>query len=197
MRIIKKLRYKIYNKLNGTSIGSCRASLKAKYGKNVMIGEETVITDDVTIGDYSYVNRLSSIENATIGKYCSISSGVWICPYEHNLICRTTHPFAKNKLEIKRRNVQIGNDVLVSLNVVILEGVTIGDGAVIAAGAVVTKDVKPYEVVGGVPARHIKWRFEQDEIQHLTSIQWWNYSYEDVMKNTDFFNRKKEVFELF
>lgn len=77
----------------------------------------------------------------------------------------------------------IGNDVLISLNAIVLEGVKIGDGAVIAAGAVVTKDVKPYEIVGGIPAKHIKYRFDYEKIKYIQSIKWWNWSIEDIKKN--------------
>ena len=74
----------------------------------------------------------------------------------------------------KRGKVIIGNDVLISLNAIVLEGVQIGDGAVIAAGAVVTKNVQPYEIVGGVPAKHIRYRCSGDIIAQLETIQWWN-----------------------
>lgn len=74
----------------------------------------------------------------------------------------------------KRGKVIIGNDVLISLNAIVLEGVQIGDGAVIAAGAVVTKNVQPYEIVGGVPAKHIRYRCSSDIIAQLETIQWWN-----------------------
>lgn len=116
----------------------------------MIVEKGTIISDDVKIGDFSYVNAYSSLENCEIGKFCSISSGVYISPAEHNLKCVTTHPIVKvNNDQIVRKKTIIGNDVLISLNVIILEGIQIGNGAVIAAGAVVTRDVEPYEVVGG------------------------------------------------
>ena len=147
--LVRKIKYLFYNRQNKTDIHSIKASLRAKYGERVHIAGNVVVTDDVEIGDYSYVNRDSSIENCIIGKYCSISSGVWICPYEHPLYTRTTHPVICNTIHVKRDPVIIGNDVLISLNAIILSGVKIGDGAVIGAGAVVTRDVLPYSVVGG------------------------------------------------
>ena len=141
----KKLKITSFNKRNGTIIRSVYANLKAKYGKNVRIDEGTYISEDVTIGDQSYVNANSRLQHCDVGKYCSISSNVNINPYNHNMRGLTTHPIGDVDREIKR--VVIGNDVLISLNVTILEGVHIGDGAVIGAGAVVSHNV------GGVEYR--------------------------------------------
>ncbi len=110
----------------------------------------------------SYINKTSSVENCEIGNLCSISSGVYINLFEHELSKRTTHFFAGGP-RAKRCKVKIGHDVPISLNEIVLEEVNIGNGAVIAAGAVVTKDVEPYEIVGGVPSKHISWRFDEVE----------------------------------
>lgn len=143
----KKQKIKTFNKHNRVEIKSLYASLKAQYGNSVRIDENTYISADVIIGDYSYVNANSRLQHCDVGKYCSISSGVNINPYNHNVKGLTTHPVGDVDRKIKR--VVIGNDVLISLNAVILEGVHIGDGAVIGAGAVVTHDVGAFEVWGG------------------------------------------------
>ena len=83
--------------------------------------------------------------------------------------------------------VNIGNDVWIGANVIILPGVTISDGAIIAAGAVVNKDVKPFEIVGGVPAKTIKYRFDEDIINKLLKIKWWNWSLKEIEDNIEFF----------
>ena len=189
LKLLIRLKNCLFNLKNGTDIRSTEASLKADYSKNVSIAPCVTVTDDVTVGKYSYVNKGSSIENCVIGNYCSISSGVWICPFEHDIKCRSTHPFANQNSE-KRKPVIIGNDVLISLNAIILRGVTIGDGAVIGAGAVVTKDVKPYEIVGGVPAKHIGWRFEEEEQKLIADSEWWNHDVDILRKNIDFFKGK-------
>ncbi|MEH7012381.1 CatB-related O-acetyltransferase [Neobacillus niacini] len=180
-----------YNRKHSTKIYSLSASIKAKYGSKVLISDTTVVEDNVKIGNYSYVNRGSYIENCTIGNFCSISSGVYISPFEHDYKLRTTHPIVRlNQAPPSRPQVHIGNDVLISLNAVILEGVRIGNGAVIGAGAVVTKDVKPYEIVGGVPAKHIKYRFSPEEIDYLEDLKWWDWDIEKIKRNIDFLSNK-------
>lgn len=185
MEFLKRIKLLFYNKKHNTDIHSTRASLQAKYAHNVMISENVVISADVQIGKYSYVNRDSSVENCVIGNYCSISSGVWICPYEHHLATISTHPFIDKKFPEKRKTVFIGNDVLISLNAIILSGVHIGDGAVIAAGAVVTHDVSPFEIVGGIPAKHIGWRFHEDLRNKITTLCWWEKNIEDITSNKE------------
>lgn len=150
----------IFNLRHNTKIKSKYASTKAKYGIGVLIDQNTHILDNVIIGNYSYVNFESWLENCTLGNYCSISDHVMICPSEHRINKILSHPIFGEK---KTERVIIGNDVLISHNATILEGVHIGDGAVIGAGAVVTRDVRPYTIVGGVPARYIKNRFYDDK----------------------------------
>ena len=192
IKLLLKIKNRLYNKKHHTDIHSTEASLKASYEKHVHIAPRTIVTDDVTIGKYSYVNTGSSIENCTIGNYCSISSGVWVCPFEHDTRRRSTHPFTGSVP--KRDPVTIGNDVLISLNAIILSGVTVGDGAVIGAGAVVTKDVAPFEIVGGVPAKHIGWRFEETEQKRIAATGWWNYDKAVLEKNLDYFKGTSDSF---
>ncbi len=190
VEILRRIYIWAYNRKNDTRIKSVSASIHAVYGKQVLIDKGTVVESDVEIGDYSYVNKNSSIEHCRIGKYCSISSGVYICPFEHDLSAVSTHPRfdvdSRKKAE-RRRPVVIGNDVLISLNAIILEGVTVGDGAVVAAGAVVTKDVGPYEIVGGVPARHIGYRFSEEQIRKLEQMQWWDWDAQEIERHRDAF----------
>lgn len=173
---------KKFNKENNILIRSDMASLKAHYGKNVRVDPGTIVTEDVSIGDESYVNRNSSLENCEIGKYCSISEGVFISTWEHNYKAVSTHPFAESEefRKRKRDKVIIGNDVWIGLRAIVMEGVHIGDGAVIGAGAVVTKNVMPYEIVGGIPAKRIKWRTDPETIQFLEEYRWWDKSKEQL-----------------
>jgi acetyltransferase-like isoleucine patch superfamily enzyme len=81
---------------------------------------------------------------------------------------------AENKI-VESKKIIIGNDVFIGANVTVLDGVIIGNGAVIGAGAVVTKDIPPYAIAVGVPARIVKYRFENDQIERLQEIEWWNF----------------------
>ena len=113
-----------------------------------------------------------------IGNYCSVASFVTIGPGEHDLSKVTTSERINTMFDdhksMTMKKVVIGNDVWIGVNATVLRGVTIGDGAVIAAGAVVTKDVPPYAIVGGVPARIIKYRFDSSDIEKIKSSEWWN-----------------------
>lgn len=183
--LLERLKLFLFNRRNHTRVLSVRASRSAVYGRGVAVGAGSVVSPDVTIGKYSYINRDSSVEMCSIGNYCSISSGVWICPYEHYLDRGTTHPLVSAALPDRRSRVVIGNDVLISLNAVILSGVTVGDGAVIAAGAVVTKDVRPYEIVGGVPAVHIGWRLPEHRRDILMRSRWWEKDREAILADPE------------
>ena len=132
-----------------------------------------------------------------IGKFCSIACGAKFLfnSANHTLSSLSTYPFPlffeEWNLEKKdvtkswdnKGNIIIGNDVWIGYEAVILAGVTIGDGAIIGTRAVVTKDVPPYTIVGGVPAKPIKKRFSEEIISKLLDIQWWNWSDEKIAKN--------------
>lgn len=184
--LIKRAKLLAYNKKHKTNIRSYRASLGAEYMNGVSIYGNTIVDSNCKIGKYTYINTNSSAENCEIGNYCSISSGVNINPFEHNYRLKTTHPFAYTQ-KMNNQRVIIGHDVLISLNVIILQGVNIGSGAVIGAGAVVTKDVMPFEIVGGVPAKHIGWRFNQEIIDEILKSNWWNKDVNELTKNIEWF----------
>lgn len=192
---VRRLKLTVLCRRVGLKTQSSQISTKANYGKGVRVGKNVVIDDQVSIGDYSYINRNSSIEKCSIGKFCSISEGVKINPVEHNYRLRSTHPVLGNNGHYGQENepVEIGNDVLISLNAIILSGVKISDGAVIGAGAVVTKDIPPYAIVAGVPARVIKFRFEQAEIDKLEQMKWWDWPMEKIRRNILFLRRETDV----
>lgn len=122
----------------------------------------------------------------TIGNYCSIADRVvFIAGGEHDKDWVSTYPFIErlkleNLVKFKKPrfkgNISIGNDVWIGHGATILSGVSIGDGAVVGAMSVVTKDVPPYAIVVGSPAKVIKYRFTESQIEKLMKIQWWNYS---------------------
>jgi acetyltransferase-like isoleucine patch superfamily enzyme len=153
--------------------------------------------DHILIGDYTYglpdIFNFSNRYHLSIGKFCSIGPRVLIMmDGNHRTDFITTYPLDYHVKGIERNpdnyslrgNVTIGNDVWIGHSVIILPGVTIGDGAVIGAGSVVTKDVGDYEIVGGNPARNIRFRFSEEQIKLLKDIQWWNWPIEKVKKNS-------------
>ncbi len=174
---------------------------------------------------YGYEDLLKEYPMATsIGRYCSINptARIW---NNHPMDYISTHPFLDYPLfygwgayELRReyinrygehfhnaqyensplrdnREVVIGNDVWIGANAILLPGVRIGDGAVIAAGAVVTKDVAPYAVVGGVPAKIIKYRFTKEDSDLLQQVKWWEWSIEEIEDNIELFYQPQQFLQ--
>jgi acetyltransferase-like isoleucine patch superfamily enzyme len=166
-----------------------------------MLKNSAEVDEKSVVGFQTYIGKYTLVVDSKIGKYCSVAPGCKIGLYEHNLTNVTTHPFTnhsrfgflekdylpRHRLSESRKDVIIGNDVYIGTNVVVLRGVTIGDGAVVGAGAVVTKDVPPYAIVVGNPARILKYRFNEDQIKKLLEIKWWNWDKEKIQKNIKYF----------
>ena len=138
-----------------------------------------------SIGDYSYIGQNARLIHAHVGKFCSLAGDGAYGMGSHSLDYISTSSLftsSRNGTCIKWTNrssyeeykeIHIGNDVWIGMRVMVMGGVSIGNGAVVAAGAVVTKDVPPYAIVGGVPARVIKYRFPEEIIQKLENSKWW------------------------
>jgi virginiamycin A acetyltransferase len=165
---------------------------------------------NIIVGDYTYYDDFEDVMNfeknvkyhfdftgdkLIIGKFCMIASDVTFIMNGANHLTEaiTTYPFAifgngwENAMEGKtypsKGNIVVGNDVWIGYNATILAGVTIGDGAIIGTNSVVTKDVEPYAIVGGNPAKLIKKRFSEDEIKDLLEIKWWDWEIEKITRN--------------
>jgi phosphonate metabolism protein (transferase hexapeptide repeat family) len=165
----------------------------------VTIGRSCEVLGDTAIeytelGDYSYLGPGCMVADAEIGKFCAIAAQVRIgapnhpldrpsqhrftyCPEYYTADARRDHAFFRNRRDDR---VVIGNDVWIGHAVIVMPGVKVGDGAVLAAGAVVTRDVAPYTIVGGVPARQIRERFNRTIAAQLSQIAWWNWPTETI-----------------
>ncbi len=161
------------------------------------------------LGDFSYLGPRCIVGDATIGKFCAIAAEVRIgapnhpmdrpsmhrftyCPEYYAAGAVRDHAFFDQR---KEDRAVIGNDVWIGHGVIVLPGVKVGDGAVLAAGAVVTKDVQPYTIVGGIPAKFIRERFTRTIAERLASIAWWNWPFETIMERlADFQSSDIEAF---
>lgn len=189
---LKLLLLKIkYNKKK-TIIRTPHIEKTAQIGSYCLVGPNTTISSNVTIGDFTYFNSTHApiiVENnVRIGSFVSVAPGVFIAPGNHNISYATTHPILYSDYYVNKMGydasllkeqglmdadvvTEIGNDVWIGLNSVIRRGVKIGDGAVIGSGSIVTKDVPSYAVVVGNPAKIIKYRFDKDTIEKLENLE--------------------------
>lgn len=154
--------------------------------EHVVINANSII-DTVNIGRFSYLGPKAQFSHVDIGAFCSIGAECICGSGEHPIDYVSTHPvffsrgcqcgmtFAQEDLFEERRKIVIGNDVWIGTRVFIRDGVSIGDGAIIAAGAVVVNDIPPYAIAGGVPAKIIKYRFSEAEIDQLLEVKWWKW----------------------
>lgn len=159
------------------------------------------LLSQINVGNhtYGYINASffgGSNEQINIGAFCSIAFGVYfVCGGEHNYHKFTTYPLRHligdfSTESQSKGEINIMDDVWLGHNAIVLSGVTIGQGAVVAAGALVVNDVPPYSIVGGVPAKVIKYRFTEDVIQKLLNVDYSKISEEMLLEHKDFFNNE-------
>ena len=169
-----------------------------------------ISSPNITVGDYTYYDDFESVENfkknvkyhfdftgdkLIIGKFCQIASGVEFIMNGGNHLVEgiSTFPFSifgngwegamEGKAFPNKGNTEIGNDVWIGYRSLIMPGIRIGDGAIVATASVVTKDIPPYTIVGGNPAKILRRRFDEAVIGKLLEIRWWNWDAAKITKN--------------
>lgn len=178
------------------------------YLKNIINNPQIIV------GDYTYYDDPEDVYNfeknvlylfefvgdqLIIGKFCQIASGVRFIMNgaNHGMNGISTYPFkvcggawAKADLDsVSKGNTVIGNDVWIGNNVTIMPGITVGDGAILGANSVITKDVEPYTIVGGNPAKEIRKRFDAETIQFLCTLEWWHWDVAKITQHLDLLTR--------
>jgi acetyltransferase-like isoleucine patch superfamily enzyme len=179
----------------------------SELGSHVTLYENVIVTDSL-IGDFSYIASYSRISNTTMGNFCSVGPETLIGVGRHAVSQSvSTHPafwspakqaqvsFVDVESFPEKERIQIGSDVWIGARAVVLDGIRIDDGAIVAAGAVVTRDVPAYSVVGGVPARLIKYRFGREQIEELLRLQWWNKDIGWLRDHSQFFDSVTSLVE--
>lgn len=176
---------KLIKRLHGTCVYNTDMDKTSRIGPSCNI-------QNCKIGRYSYISHDSQVVLTKIGSFCSISDHVSIGGAEHPYSWVSTSPVFEDVKGciIKKKLIKhlmddqkitcIGNDVWIGHSAIVKAGVTIGDGAVVGAGSVVTKDIPPYAIVGGVPAKIIKYRFDESVVNQLIETKWWNLSDEFI-----------------
>ena len=208
VRLISKIKYRGNCIIEKDAIvyGNCHFE-----GKNKISPEAHVVSVDM--GFASYIGKASVISHAIIGRFCSIGEQVKLVRAKHPIDgFASTHPafystatlasfVNNNKFEEYEQSsdgisLVIGNDVWIGNNVLIKAGIRIGDGAVIAMGSVVTKDIPDYAIVGGVPAKILKFRFSKEQRSKLQQLKWWNKEIAWIEKNADIFDNIDNVLRV-
>ncbi len=178
---------------DGPVLGARCALDNASFGPFTRVGEDSRV-QNAHFGAYSYCDRLCDIANAEIGKFANIAAMVRIGATDHPLDRASLHhfmyrqdyywdgvdPWPEHWQRREARRATIGHDTWIGHAAMVKPGVVLGDGAVVASGAVVTKDVAPYAIVAGVPAKVIRLRLPEDLAQRMIALGWWDWDHETL-----------------
>lgn len=185
-------------------------------GYNCILNKVEIKGSKIGLG--TYIANNSIIRKTNIGRFCAIGenvrTGLGIHPTErfvsispsfYSLNSQTGLSFTKKQLFEEHKYIdsnnkiycEIGNDVWIGNNVMIMDGIIIGDGAIIAGGTIVTKNVKPYSIIGGIPGKEIRKRFSEDQIEKLLKIKWWNWKLKKIEKHSKHFDNIQEFIDKF
>jgi len=196
-------------KINSSiSVGSSSIIINSSFESSANLDKNSCI-NRCSVGKYFGLGNFSYIADADIGKFCTFASRVSISPFNHPTNLLSIHEFQYKNLEyafnetimkkdsaiqdeLREKRTFIGNDVWIGDNAVVLKGVSLNHGVIVGAGSVVTKNIEPYSIVVGNPARVTKKRFEDKVIEELLVLKWWDLSIADL-KGCDFKNIEKAI----
>jgi acetyltransferase-like isoleucine patch superfamily enzyme len=208
------IEYTIFKGKNQIIIGKCIVK-NSKIHNNIKINEKSKITNSIlkghntigmecqisnsTIGQFSYLSDNCKLNNASVGNFCSIGPNLLVGLGTHPLTRVSTSPLfysTNNMLNLtlvksntfkEYKKTTIGHDVWIGANVIIKDGINIGNGSVIGAGSIVTKDVQKYAIIGGAPAKTIRFRHNEEIIKNLEKLNWYHKDIEYIKNNIDIF----------
>jgi len=177
-------------------LGQDVQAINTTFGVYTEVGKHSFL-ENVILADYSYVMEFCYLQNVEVKKFSNIAAMVRIGPTDHPLDRPTMHHFTYRRkmygfdevddeeffIQRKNRKTYIGHDTWIGHGAIIMPEVTIGNGAVIGSGAIVTKDVAPYTIVVGSPARMVRSRFSPEIVRKLEAIQWWDWPHEKIKAN--------------
>lgn len=196
MQLLRYVLGKFFQKIQFATLRNCSIDKTAKVCQRSNL-------INVSMGRYSYMGAANSLNNVQIGSFCSIASNCAIGGGDHPTSYVSTSPIFLNGNNVFNKHyarfpfvedspVIIGNDVWIGEGCFICGGVTIGDGAVVGAHSVVTKDVEPYSIVAGAPARLLRYRFDKKTIEKLIDSQWWSMPDSELERVSMFFHNPDE-----
>jgi acetyltransferase-like isoleucine patch superfamily enzyme len=190
---------------NLTVMYLAQASNDCSFGIYNVLYSKSILSN-VILGDFSYVGERNRIFNAQIGKFCTLGPDLLIGLGKHPTNFVSIHPifysikkqcgitFADRPYFCEYQDIEIGNDVWIGARSIILDGVKIGNGAIVAAGSVVNRDVPPFAIVGGVPAKIIRFRFDEKTILKIENSKWWDQNLKWLKENFKYFHNVKDGF---
>jgi len=175
--VLRRLLINYYNRKNNNRVhprSYCSYRISKKF-VNVTINQNSIVDERSDIGQYTYIGFHSFVSSASIGRYCSIANHVNIGPGDHKIDKLTTSSlFQNNPRVLVEQPCELGHDVWVGVGATVLRG--IGHGAIVGAHALVTRDVPPFGIVVGVPARLMRRRFHANTIAAIEASSWWDLS---------------------